>query len=88
MGDLSPCQQASPVLMTPLHMHAATAITNHSTARLTTAYSFAYLMRFLEVIRGTRIAAPTRLLPVTKMPLQIHIIQQMICFEHVICRNG
>lgn len=28
-----------------------------------------YLMRFLDVMRGTLIAAPTRLLPVTKMPL-------------------
>jgi hypothetical protein len=25
-------------------------------------------MRFLDVMRGTRTAAPTRLLPVTKMP--------------------
>jgi hypothetical protein len=29
----------------------------------------AYLIRFFDVMRGTRIAAPTRLLPVTKMPL-------------------
>jgi hypothetical protein len=31
--------------------------------------SVLYLMRFLDVMRGTLIAAPTRLLPVTKIPL-------------------
>lgn len=30
-----------------------------------------YLMRFLEVILGTLIAAPRRLLPVAKIPLQL-----------------
>lgn len=30
----------------------------------------AYLIRFLEVILGTLMAAPSRLLPVMKMPLQ------------------
>ena len=29
-----------------------------------------HLMRFLEVMRGSRMAAPTRLAPVMKMPLQ------------------
>lgn len=29
----------------------------------------AHLIKFLEVMRGTRMAAPTRLLPVMKMPL-------------------
>jgi hypothetical protein len=28
-----------------------------------------YLIRFLDVIRGTLIAAPTKLLPVMKIPL-------------------
>lgn len=32
-----------------------------------------HLMRFLEVMRGTLMAAPTRLLPVTKMPLHHHM---------------
>lgn len=31
--------------------------------------STTYLMRFLDVIRGSRIAAPSKLLPVMKMPL-------------------
>jgi len=30
----------------------------------------AHLIKFLDVMRGTRMAAPTRLLPVMKMPLQ------------------
>jgi hypothetical protein len=36
---------------------------------LTAVAADAYLIRFLDVMRGTRIAAPTRLLPVTKIPL-------------------
>jgi hypothetical protein len=32
----------------------------------------AHLIRFLEVMRGTRMAPPTKLLPVTKMPLHPH----------------
>ena len=32
-------------------------------------YSLACLMRFFDVIRGSRCAAPSKLLPVIKMPL-------------------
>jgi hypothetical protein len=30
----------------------------------------AHLIKFLDVMRGTRTAAPTKLLPVMKMPLR------------------
>jgi hypothetical protein len=33
-----------------------------------------HLMRFLEVMRGTRMAAPSRLLPVMKMPLRMESV--------------
>ena len=36
----------------------------------------AHLMRFFEVIRGARIAAPTKLLPVMKIPLRVASTRQ------------
>ncbi len=35
--------------------------------------SMAHLIKFFEVMRGTRMAAPSKLLPVMKMPLHIDI---------------
>ena len=37
---------------------------------LSEVLQLSHLMRFLEVIRGVRTAAPTKLLPVMKMPLR------------------
>lgn len=38
-------------------------------ACISRSWSVPHLIKFLEVMRGTRTAAPTRLLPVMKMPL-------------------
>jgi hypothetical protein len=38
---------------------------------MATASQKIMLMRFLDVIRGVRTAAPTKLLPVMKMPLDV-----------------
>lgn len=55
-----------------------------------------YLMRFLEVMRGTRTAAPTKLLPVMKMPLKkkkklLPVMKMPLSHHHhdaCMCLNG